>query len=308
MQSCSGQLIQRVNITDLLIFYSKTFPDRGYSRFSSPGTSISAGLGLALGFGIILVLIVVVFCLVKVALIQSSFLFQSQFEIKSHKINCHPLPGQGDPHQWLFPFRSQYWCMYHCLPLACLIIKMHQKSLRSFITTSNLKSSQTFYFPSMISNQSWYQMKRTTWQYGVKVFQRMRTFKNDFDVARAPKTDDNHYYGIYYRFDFQIRFVLFIFSDRTGPKSTSPSWRWRTRTLIMNEASYIIRNKPLYQDFAFAHEQHPPPFLPLFWCPWCMLMRRIQTWLKIRPGLERQWKELLIGLVVVVGGDIIRLD
>ena len=33
----------------------------------------------------------------------------------------------------------------------------------------------------------------------VKVFQRMKTFKNDLNVARAPKTDENHYYGVYYR-------------------------------------------------------------------------------------------------------------
>ena len=36
----------------------------------------------------------------------------------------------------------------------------------------------------------------------VKVFQRMKTFKNDLNVARAPKTDENHYYGVYYRFHF----------------------------------------------------------------------------------------------------------
>jgi len=35
----------------------------------------------------------------------------------------------------------------------------------------------------------------------VKVFQKLQSFKNDYNVARAPKTDENHYYGIYYRSD-----------------------------------------------------------------------------------------------------------
>ena len=34
----------------------------------------------------------------------------------------------------------------------------------------------------------------------LKVMQRLKTLKNDLDVGRAPKTDQNHYYGLYYRF------------------------------------------------------------------------------------------------------------
>ena len=35
----------------------------------------------------------------------------------------------------------------------------------------------------------------------LKVFLRFKAVKNNRDVAKAPKTDDYHYYGIYYKFD-----------------------------------------------------------------------------------------------------------
>ena len=37
-----------------------------------------------------------------------------------------------------------------------------------------------------------------------QVFLRLRTVKNERDVAQAPKTDENHYYGIYYRFEYNL--------------------------------------------------------------------------------------------------------
>ena len=38
----------------------------------------------------------------------------------------------------------------------------------------------------------------------IKVFLRLKTVKNDRDVARAPKVDENHYYGIYFRFEYNL--------------------------------------------------------------------------------------------------------
>ena len=47
----------------------------------------------------------------------------------------------------------------------------------------------------------------------LKVVQRLKTLKNDLDVGRAPKTDQNHYYGLYYRFfGFLLVLKIFMFS------------------------------------------------------------------------------------------------
>ena len=53
----------------------------------------------------------------------------------------------------------------------------------------------------------------------VKVFQRMKTLKNDLNVARAPKTDENHYYGVYYRFHLNHLLRLkILFKGLTVPR------------------------------------------------------------------------------------------
>ena len=53
-----------------------------------------------------------------------------------------------------------------------------------------------------------------------KVFQRLKSLKNDRDVAIAPKTDQNHYYGIYYRFDLNL-ICSSPFLDLMGAKLTT---------------------------------------------------------------------------------------
>ena len=52
----------------------------------------------------------------------------------------------------------------------------------------------------------------------VKVFQRMKTLKNDLNVARAPKTDENHYYGVYYRFHLNHLGLKILFKGLTVPR------------------------------------------------------------------------------------------
>ena len=81
-----------------------------------------------------------------------------------------------------------------------------------------------------------------------QVFQKLRTIKEDIDVARAPKVDENHYYGVYYRFGKYLRFIekrkSFFFMGfnclpgRMAAKSTSPWWRLRMSMIIMKARKF----------------------------------------------------------------------